>query len=173
MNAFLKNTDFEQIPIVAVMGWLLVAGCAVPKTAGLALDSVGPAPGGQVIGRNGMLVVYSTYNFQTNVDRFFGRDHPACADYSIYTRYGKLVQSVRNNAGEMEGQIMVKLPAGDYQVEALATGYGMLNVPVVIRAGHTTVVRLDESSWPDREALIQAGAVRLPDGRVLGWRARP
>jgi hypothetical protein len=49
----------------------------------------------------------------------------------------------------------------------------MVTVPVVIRAGQTTVVRLDESSWPDREAMIQAGAVRLPDGRVVGWRATP
>jgi hypothetical protein len=26
-------------------------------------------------------------------------------------------------------------------------------------------------SWPNREEMIQANAVRLPDGRVVGWRA--
>jgi len=173
MSAFLKKARFEQIPILAVMVWLLVAGCAAPKTGGLALDPVGPAPGGHESGSNGMLVVYSTYNFQTNVDRFFGRTHPACADYKIFRRSGRLVQSVRNDAGEMEGPVMVKLPAGDYQVKAYATGYGVVALPVVIKAGQTTAVRLDESAWPERAAMIQAGAVRLPDGRVVGWRAGP
>jgi hypothetical protein len=54
---------------------------------------------------------------------------------------------------------------------SIATGYGVLTVPVIIKANQVTVVHLDEATWPDREAMIQAGAMRLPDGRIVGWRA--
>lgn len=64
MNTFLKKIVFDHLPKLVVLGWLLVAGCASPNTGGWALDPVGPAPGGLEIGRNGMLVVYTTYNLQ-------------------------------------------------------------------------------------------------------------
>ena len=45
-------------------------------------------------------------------------------------------------------------------------------MPVVILGGKVTVVHLERGgSWPDRSQMIQVGAVRLPDGRVVGWRA--
>jgi hypothetical protein len=171
MRNVLKKLVPDHLPNLAVLGLLLVAGCASQNPGRMMLDPVGPAPGGSEVGRSGMLVVYSTYNQRTNVDRFFGQ--LTYSDYSIYTKNGTLLQQVRNDAGEAAGPVMVKLPAAAYQVVAFATGYGVLTVPVVIKANRVTVVHLDEGTWPDRGAMIQAGAVRLPDGRIVGWRAAP
>lgn len=168
----LKRQVVAQLPNLAVLGWLLVAGCANPKFPGMVLDAVGPAPGGSEVGQTGMLVVYSTYNLRTNVDRFYR--FTTYSDYKVLTKSGALLQVVRNDADEMEGPGMIELPAADYRVRAFASGYGILEVPVAIKANQVTVVHLDDcTSWPNREEMIRAGAVRLPDGRVVGWPATP
>jgi hypothetical protein len=70
------------------------------------------------------------------------------------------------------GPTSVQLAAGSYHVVARANGYGLVTVPVVIQGGKETVIHLDGGgSWPNREEMIQAGAVQLPDGRVVGWAA--
>lgn len=100
-------------------------------------------------------------------------DRQAHASYKILSEDGKLLQKVRNDPGNMAGgPTGVQLAAGSYHVVARANGYGLVTVPVVILGGKVTVVHLESGgSWPDRSQMIQVGAVRLPDGRVIGWRA--
>jgi len=64
------------------------------------------------------------------------------------------------------------LPAGTYRVVARANGYGIVTVPVVIEKNQVTTVHLEGGgSWENEVARSQSDAVRLPDGRIVGWRA--
>ena len=156
----------------AVLGLLLAAGC-LSGQGNLVLDPVGPPPSSGAVGDNGNLVVYSAHDPHANFNGL--ENHIAYTDYRIFSKDGSVLQKVRNDAGRIAGgPATVELPVGDYQVEARANGYGLVKVPVVIKGNQVTVVHLDGGgSWPNRAEMIQAGAVRLPDGRVVGWRATP
>jgi hypothetical protein len=69
-----------------------------------------------------------------------------------------------------EAPQIVRLPFGYFQVRAEAEGFGWVTVPVVIRAEEETVVRLD-GTWTDTPSANGREIVRLPNGRLVGWRA--
>jgi hypothetical protein len=59
-------------------------------------------------------------------------------------------------------------------VAARANGYGLVTVPVIVRADQVTTVHLEGSpSWQNRIQLSQSSPVRLPGGAIAGWRANP
>lgn len=120
-----------------------------------------------------MLVVYSAYD--VNAD-FAGRDRrsPVYSNYKIFTADGQMLQKVHNNSGTiLQDPVAVELSPGKYHVLAHANGYvRYLSVPVVIASGQTTVLHLEgDGFWPDQAAFNQTNAVRLPDGRIIGWRS--
>jgi hypothetical protein len=163
-----KDT-ITPLATLAIAGLLLTAGCLTHKP-GLVLDPVGPPPGlSSGSETTGSLIVFSAFD-PTGVHRM---DRQAHTSYKILSEDGKLLQKVRNDSGNMAGgPTSVQLAAGSYHVVAGANGYGLVTVPVVVLGGKVTVVHLDGGgSWPDRAQMIQVGAVRLPDGRVVGWRA--
>ena len=88
-------------------------------------------------------------------------------------RRGKFLQAVHNDSGTMlQEAVPVELPPGKYRVVASANGYGHVTIPVVIKAGQTTMLHLEGGgSWPNESAFNQTNAVRLPDGQIIGWRA--
>lgn len=151
---------------------VLLSGC-VSGRSGLALDTVGPIPT-QTRAANpadGTLLVYSAYD--VNAD-FNSRDpyRPEYSDYKIYTTFGDLLRRVHNDSGSiLQDPASVKLPAGKYQVVARANGYGYVTVPIVIEAQQSTILHLERGGgWPDKSVFNQTNAVRLPDGRIVGWR---
>jgi len=154
-----------------VAAGVLLAGCA---SGGLALDTVGPIPA-QTAAPNtaaGTLMVYSAYEVDAD---FNDRDpyRPEYSDYKIYTAAGKLLERVHNDSGTIvQNPASVALPTGKYRVVTRVNGYGNVTVPILIKANQTTVLHLEGgSAWPDKSVFNQTNAVRLPDGRIVGWRA--
>lgn len=164
----------KNISILFTVAAFLV-GCASAGNK-LALGTIGPVPGQNSIANssatNGTLVVYSGY--KVNAD-FNSRDpyRPEYSDYKIFAADGKFLQLVHNNSGTMLANVLpVALSAGRYFVVARANSYGIISVPVVIEAGRSTILHLEtDSEWPDSSVFNQTNAVRLPDGRVVGWNA--
>ncbi|HUA39911.1 MAG TPA: hypothetical protein VMA35_16065 [Candidatus Sulfopaludibacter sp.] len=159
-------------PLIAAFV-IFLAGCAT-GSCGLALDTVGPMPAqtAMVNPTNGTLVVYSA--FAMNAD-FNSRDpyRPEYSDYKIFTTNGELLRQVHNDSGTvLQDPATVELPTGGYRVVARANGYGRLMIPIIIEAKRTTVLHLEGGgAWPDKSVFNQTNAVRLPDGRIVGWRA--
>jgi hypothetical protein len=151
-----------------------LAGGCVSQKHGLVLDPIGP-PDSQsaAAGTNGTLVVFSAFDPNADFnDLPYSRHYTG---YEITERGGKVLQTVHNaNANPSEGPKRVHLPMGAYCVVARANGYGMVTVPVIIRANQVTTVHLEGSaSWQNRSQLSQSNPVRLPDGEIAGWRASP
>jgi len=157
-----------------VFAWLLasifVQGCASFQT-GLVLDTVGPGPDAtQVAGTNGVLMVFSAYDQHAHFNGSpYRRYH---SDYKIFSQDGNLLQIVHNDLGGVtQDPKPVKLQSGRYRVVARANGYAWVDVPVLIMAHSVTTVHLEGgASWIRDEALV-SNSVRLPDGRIAGWRA--
>lgn len=157
--------------IVTAIG-VLLTGCAASNR--LVLDPVGPPPSQPAaVGLNlGKLVVYSAY--EVNAD-FNARDpyRPEYSDYKIFYPEGELLQKVHNNSGTiLQEPATMELPAESYQVMARANGYGIVTVPVLIEARKITVLHLEGGFWSNASGFNQTNAVRLPDGQVVGWKAR-
>ena len=150
----------------------LWSGCASAQH-GLTLDPVGP-PSVQstVPNDNGTLVVFSAYDVTAPGTGDYEHRHHY-SDYKILSPDGKLLQNVHNDSNSvLREAARVKLPAGTYRVVAHANGYGMVTVPVVIEKNQVTTVHLEGGgSWENDVADNQANVVRLPDGRIVGWRA--
>src|ERR1035437_7621112 len=142
----------------------LVAGC-VSQPHGLVLDPIGP-PDSQSAGAgsNGTLVVFSAFDPHADFNDLPYLRH--YTDYKITHEDGKLVQTVHNDSSVLlEGPRRVQLPVGTYCVVARANGYGVVTVPVIIRADRVTTVHLEgSSSWQNRSQLSQSNPVRLPGG---------
>jgi len=147
---------------------LLSSGC-VATDKFLVANPVGPpAPGVEEHPGQGSLVVYSAWD---GLDTF-DPDHEKHTSYRVHSADGGLIRSVRNRCGSFDGYPMtVNLPTGTYKVEARATNFGWVFVPVRIEANRTTVVYLDGTEPPERE-LIEEALVRLPNGQIVGRRAR-
>jgi hypothetical protein len=163
------NTTVASLATLAITSILLISGCATNQPQ-LVLAPVGPPPGMSSSGNSqGSLVVFSAFD-STGIH---GMDRQAHTSYKILSEDGKLLQKVRNDPGNLiGGPTSVQLAAGSYRVVAHANGYGLVTVPVVVQGGKETIIHLEGGgSWPNREEMIQANAVRLPDGRVVGWRA--
>jgi hypothetical protein len=162
--------------LIVIMAGALLSGCAIGKNEPV-LDTVGPSPNQPSVANstNGTLVVYSAYD--VNAD-FAGRDRrsPVYSDYKIFTTDGQMLQKVHNNSGTfLQDPVAVELSPGEYLVAAHANGYvRYVSVPIVIASRQTTVLHLEgDGFWPDQAAFNQTNAVRLPDGRIIGWKAAP
>lgn len=162
------------LTITLVTSGVLLAGCGTGYNE-LTLDTVGPVPAQALTaappGGDGTLVVYSAY--KRNAD-FDSRDprRQEYSDYRILTADGRPFQSVHNNSGTiLEDPVSVTLAPGKYRVIARANGYGYVTVPVIVEARQTTILHLEGGgSWPDTSVFNQTNAVRLPDGKIVGWR---
>ena len=165
----MNKTFFTFVVTTAVA---LLSGCSTRN--GLASDTIGSAlhqPTAET-STDGILIVYSAY--EANAD--FGSrnpDLPEYSDYKILTADGKLLQGVRNNSGTIfQDPVSVELPPGKYQVITRANGYGSVTVPVMIETRQSTVLHLEGGGFSSGEsAFNQTNAVRLPDGRIIGWKA--
>jgi hypothetical protein len=163
----------KLISSALLMAAALLAGCAFAGNQ-VVLAPVGPPPfESKAAGLNGSLVVFSAFDpnahFNSLPYRMF------YTDYRIFSEDGRLLPKVENDNGtSLEGPKTVTLPAGSYRVVARASGYGTVTVPVIIAADRTTTVHLEGGgAWQNEAAMAHANAVRLPDGRIAGWRAEP
>lgn len=164
----------KSIPLsLTASAGIFLSGCATGN-GGLALDTVGPglAQTAPAHSTTGTLVVYSAYD--VNAD-FNSRDsyRPEYSGYRIFAADGKMWQQVHNDPGTiLQKPAAVELPTGKYLVVARANGYGRLTIPIIIEANQATVLHLEGGgAWPDKSLFNQTNAVRLPDGRIVGWRA--
>ncbi len=162
----------KSVSIFFAIGGLL-SGC-VGDRSGLVIDPVGPRfpQSSAVNSRTGARVVYYASEGGANWNARDPR-RPVYSDYKIFSVEGNFLQAVHNDSGTMlQEAVPVELPPGKYRVVASANGYGHLTIPVVIKAGQTTMLHLEGGgSWPDESAFNQTNAVRLPDGQIIGWRA--
>ena len=161
-------------PLTVLLGLCWLSGCASSEH-GLTLAPVGPAPTSiNASTTEGSLLVYSA--FQTTAD--FNRTpyRRQYTDYRILSSDGhEVLQMVHNDNGLLiNGPKQVALAVGEYRVVARANGYGTVNVPVVIRAGQSTIVHLEGSVWwPKSSGVYESDPVRLPKGEIVGWPAHP
>jgi hypothetical protein len=159
------------IPASFLIAAALAAGC-VSQQQRLVLDPIGPPdPQSAGAGSNGTLMVFSAFDPHADFNDLPYLRH--YTDYKITCQNGKFVQTVHNASGTLlEGPKRVLLPVGAYSVVARANGYGVVTVPVIIRADQVTTVHLEGgSSWQNSSQLGQSNPVRLPDGGIAGWRA--
>jgi hypothetical protein len=161
------------IPASLLVTAALVAGCVSPQHR-LVLDPIGPPDSPlAAAGSNGTLVVFSAFDSHADFNDLPYLRH--YTDYKITDPGGKLAQTVRNDDHNwLEGPKRVQLPVGAYRVIARANGYGVVTVPVIIRAGQVTTVHLEGSPWwQNRTQMSQSNPVLLPGGEIAGWRADP
>jgi len=155
---------------IAVLGLtLILAGCATsPK---LVLDRVGPSTElAPTKSNHGNLVVYSAGSPTMNL---VDPDTVLFTDYTVRSNDGAVYRQVRNWVSKlMREPATVALPAGDYTVEAESSCCGTVRVPVLVEASRTTTVYLDGESRPGFKGFEAASLVSLPDGYVVGLRAK-
>jgi hypothetical protein len=156
-----------QCAIAILSATALLSGCA-DSQHNLVLESVGPPiVQRQMPNTDGILVVYSAYDV---TGPGISNHH---SDYKIFAGDGKPLQIVHNhNVGLYEDPASVELSPGTYRVVAKADSYGIVTVPVVVKANQVTTVHLERGgSWPNESIFSQTNSVRLPDGQIVGWRA--
>lgn len=148
---------------VLILGLWALAGCASTSASRFVVqEAVGPVgralTGPQDAGR---LVVYSADALAGPPDSDLG----VRSAYTIRATNGAELERVGNQSDPFgsEPQTVV-LPEGRYLVDARATNFGRVEVPVQIDVGRTTVVHLDAESG----SRSSPGWVRLPDGQVIG-----
>jgi hypothetical protein len=150
----------------------LLTSCASGQR-GLTLNPVGP-PSVQAStpSDNGTLMVFSAFQV-TAVSQGDYEHRRHYSDYKIFSEKSKLLQVVHNDSNTvLREAARVTLSPGMYRVVAQANGYGLVTVPVVIERGQVTTVHLEGGgSWENEVTRNQTDLVRLPDGRIVGWRA--
>jgi hypothetical protein len=147
----------------------LAAGCSFhPYTT--VLSPVGPQPLAHASTKSdGTLVVFSAQDFGAPGDDL-GRYR---SGYNLHSEDGKRLKHISNRAGSRgEDPSKVNLPPGRYKVVARAAAFGTVSVEVVLEAGKTTFVHLDGSELAGTSSLSNANFVSLPDGLIIGWRAK-
>jgi len=153
---------------------LLLAGCAGSGKPPLVLDGVGPIEGGHVGVRGSVRGFLQVFSATTPVNDG-GIVYNVCTPYSIYTMDGRHFKGVVNHVGYDDQKPMtVEVPPGEYRVYAMARGFGQVEIPIVVESMQLTMVYLGEFGKPPT-AIVEipsAEAVRLPDGRVVGRRAK-
>jgi hypothetical protein len=160
-------------PIKTFLFTLLAAaftGCASRSTV-VVTQPVGPGlapPHPRPTHQQGQLVVYSAFETVDPVSS----DFPTHAAYEIEDSHGHLVRRVDNRSGPFyQSPAAVSLPAGEYEIKALATNRGLVTVPVIIQANETTTLDLDGTHFPQHKPTGAGQWVRLPTGEVIGMRS--
>jgi hypothetical protein len=157
-----------SVPIFLMTLSLWASGCVTEGNT-LVLDAVGPAPAQPAaVSQRGTLVVFSAFDVHadfTAVDP----DRRRHTDYKLLSSDGKFVRLIHNNPNSlMEGPVEVGLAPGEYKVVARCNGCGVVTVPVVVEPNRTTTVHLEGGASLPRGA----DTVQLPDGQIIGWRAK-
>ncbi len=150
--------------LLGLVPWLV--SCASQR---LTLAPVGPPPwdGMSASTRDGRLQVFTETREFDEDDVYFFPHSP----YTIRTLDGKEVKYVWNRRNhEDDTPAVVTLPAGRYVVEAEASLYGPVSVPVVIKPGQTTRVVL-QPGWKPAGQYAATELVTMPNGYAIGWRA--
>jgi hypothetical protein len=180
------NDMMRYVGSVAIAGMTVwIAGCAsAPKVTTIA--PVGPAPKEATNSTgDGSLLVYSANvaaPIDVNMDTWrwnndFGKNEflyeAAHSDYTICKANGEFLERVYNSRSpDDRTPTLVSLPPGSYKVRAEADCEGnrfAVLMPVVIKAGETTVAHL-EGGW--KPASYQDTEVtKMPCGGIIGWRA--
>ena len=150
----------------------LVCGCASGQR-NLVLESVGPPvarPYTPVT--TGTLIVFSAFDVHAPSAGDF-EDVQSHTDYKIFSNDGKMLQVVHNHPRSVDEEpAHVQLSAGTYRIVADSNGYGVVTVPVIIKANQVTTIHLEGGgSWPDETVFTKDNSVRLPDGQIVGYRA--
>ena len=153
---------------------LVITGC-VSEHDHLVLDPVGPVHASAPQKSNeGFLTVYSAYDAGAH---FYSRkyDGREFSDYSIFDTNGQLLRKVHNSTDTIiEEPPTVSLSPGQYKVIARANGYGEVTVSVTIERDQQTVLHLEGGGTASELAGADPSkTVRLPDGRVVGFRGNP
>ena len=143
------------------------SGCA---TRSVLVAPVGPPPLSRASSApDGVLVVFSAEDFGTPGDdlaRYY-------SGYSLLSEDGKKLKYISNRAGSSGREpASVRLPPGRYNVVARAAAFGTVTVPVLLQPGKTTFVHLDGSELTGASSISTADFVSLPDGLIIGWRAK-
>jgi len=161
----------KQMNCLSLTGLIVLAsGCAFNRQA-VIQTAVGPPPLA-VASRapEGGLAVYSARDIGTPGAPEGVSYH---SGYRIYALDGKELRYVDNRVHTSGGDpATVSLPPGRYKVVARAANDGIVTVPAVIEAGKTTIVHLDGSELPRGRETSASDFVRLPDGLIIGWRAK-
>lgn len=154
--------------LLLVLVWL--AGCAgAPPETPVVLDPVGHRIAGPSRGSQGFLRVYTATTDEASGEISYQVHTP----YWVYDEAGRKVKSVQNHVGITDQRPMTALlPSGRYRVFARADGFGLVTVPVVISAGMLTEVHLQHRGMEVPPGVPDADLVRLPGGRVAGYRAK-
>jgi hypothetical protein len=154
---------------------VLLLGCLIGMVSGCAsqpavLSPVGPPPLDRPSGApDAGLSVFSAGDFGTPGDEL-AQYH---SGYWLYAADGKRLKYINNRAGSQGREpARVSLPPGRYKVLARAAAFGIVTVPVVLEAGKTTFVHLDGSELTGASRTATAEFVSLPDGLIIGWRAK-
>jgi hypothetical protein len=91
----------------------------------------------------------------------------------LFSEDGKRLKYVYNRVSTFnEAPELVTLSPGIYKVTAAASAFGTVTLPVLIEAGKTTSVHLDGSELSGWSRGAGSKFVSLPDGLVIGWRAK-
>lgn len=149
---------------------VMLAGCAgAPPETPVVLDPVGHRVAGPSRGRQGFLRVYTATTDEASGEIGYQVHTP----YWVYNEQGRKVKSVQNHVGVTDQRPMTALlPPGTYRVYARADGFGLVTVPVVISAGMLTEVHLQYRGMEVPAGVPDEDVVRLPGGRVAGYRAK-
>ncbi|HEX4342499.1 MAG TPA: hypothetical protein VH255_03860 [Verrucomicrobiae bacterium] len=141
----------------------LLVGC---NSTQVVLDQVGPAP--NAYASTGGLRVFTATETREVGDNDYYYPHTS---YRIYTQAGKFWKYVPNHLVAWDQSAdLVKIPAGHYLVTAKSESYGVVTVPVSIRADKTTEVHL-ESRWKIPPNVSTNEVVYLPNGDPVGWKS--
>ena len=147
---------------------LLFSGCATHNSR-LVLDPVGPGVEDNGIVAIGYLQVFTATETISDRGFFF---YPY-SGYNIYRPDGAPYQFVPNHRSNFDPvPTVVSLASGEYKIVARGEGTGLITVPVIIVAGEQTDVYLRRPGMPKAKQAQSDKVVRLPDGRVAGWRAQ-
>ncbi len=153
--------------LLSLMMGVALAGCGT-RAPLRALDTPACQSGApSVAAEAGSLVVYSATYAATSEQS----EYPVHTDYSIFDARDRLLQHVRNTTGSFNAHpARITLPSGEYYVRAQYGRGGFAVFCVSIDPGKTTTVDLEND--PQHLASEKSREpIRLPGGRVIGWRA--
>jgi len=157
--------------ILLVAAASFVAGCAeAPPT--VVHETVGPRAAVAGAEHAGYLTVYSgSYWTTPSTSDDVVPSVLSYTDYDIQGLDGSLFKHVENGDEE---PARVLLPKGCYIVVAQSETSGTISVPVAIETRRITVVHLEQAQDSKKAftGIDSADLVRLPDGQVIGFRAR-
>lgn len=112
-------------------------------------DTIAPTVGPVHTVPSGTLIVYSATTpslAEAGAGFDWEENRNLHTNYTIYRPNGSVFTNVRNSTGPYDEQAKaVSLPAGKYIIRALSQKDRWVRVPVVIKSGRLTVVKLTDS----------------------------